>query len=370
MFIMKLLELVNTREKGFIPYLLRSLSQIYLGVITIRNLRRRKRELKRPVISVGNIVLGGTGKTPAVEMIAHILKTWGCRVAILSRGYGRKPTKSSVSFGVVSDGKQILLGTEEGGDEPQLLSKNLPGVAVVVGKDRFQTGSFAIDKYRCDAIILDDGYQYSALGRDLDIVVINANCPFGNGYLLPRGSLREPKNNLKRANLFLLTHVDESTGLPDLKQELESINPNAPIIESIHSPMHLQEIATEKHLELRFLAGRDIFALSSIGHPQSFEKTLKNLGANVRDSFRFPDHHRYSLREIDRIRRLAQEKGVETIVTTQKDAVRLERFRNSFLTGYDRNILALIIELKIIHGREILERLLKAVLNQAPTGDL
>ncbi len=301
------------------------------------------------MISVGNIVLGGTGKTPAVEMLAKILTTRGCRVAILSRGYRRKPTKRTASFGVVSDGKTILLGSEEGGDEPQLLAKNLPGVAVLVGKNRFLTGNLAINKYGCDAIILDDGYQYLALKRDLNIAVINAICPFGNGHLLPRGTLREPKNKLKRANLFLLTHTDESNNLENLKQELRAINPTAPIIESIHSPVRLQDIATGKHLELNFLTGKDIFALSSIGNPQSFEKTLKELGANVRDSFRFLDHHRYSLREIDKIRRLAQQKGVETIITTQKDAMRLEGI-------CDGNILALIIELKIIRGKEILKR--------------
>ncbi len=336
------------------------LSKLYISVIRLNYLKRKK-ELRRPVISVGNIVVGGTGKTPAVETLARILTTWGCNVAILSRGYRRKPTKNTASFGVVSDGQKILLGSEEGGDEPQQLAKNLPGVAVLVGKNRFLTGSFAIDNYGCDAIILDDGYQHSALKRNLDIVVINASCPFGNGYLLPRGTLREPKSNLKRANLFLITHVDEATDLETLKQELKSINPAAPIIESIHSPVHLQAIATENRLELEFLTGRDILAVSSIGHPQSFEKTLENIGANVRDSFRFPDHHKYSLREIDRIRRLAQEKGIETIVPTQKDSMRLERFRNSFPTGCDGNMLALIIELKITHGKEILENLLKTL---------
>ena len=362
-----LLHTGNMRRKrfplNFILSFLWLLSKFYLCIIAW-NPTRRKKELRRPVISVGNIVVGGTGKTPAVEMLAHILKIWGRRVAILSRGYRRKPTKSSVRFGVVSDGKRILLGSEEGGDEPQQLAKNLPGVAVLVGKDRFLTGNIAIDKYGCDAIVLDDGYQYLALKRDLDIVVINASYPFGNGYLLPRGPLREPKSNLKRANLFLLTHVDESTNHEILKQELKSINPTAPIIESIHSPVFLQEIATGNRLELKFLTDRDIFALSSIGHPESFEKTLMNLGANVRDCFRFPDHHTYSFREIDRIRRLAHENGVETIVTTQKDAMRLELFTSLLLTDRDSNILALIIELKIIHGREILERLLKTALRE------
>jgi tetraacyldisaccharide 4'-kinase len=296
--------LLRVSENRLFHIPLWALSKIYLSIITVRHFTKRKKGLHRPVISVGNIVLGGTGKTPAVEMLARILTTRECRVAILSRGYRRKPTRDTASFGIVSDGKTILLGSEEGGDEPQLLAKNLPGVAVLVGKNRFLTGNLAINKYGCDAIILDDGYQYSALKRDLNIAVVNANCPFGNGYLIPRGALREPKNSLKRANLFLLTHIDESNNLESLKQELKSINPTTPIIESVHSPVRLQDITTEKHLELNFLAGKDIFALSSIGNPQSFEKTLKNLGANVQDSFRFLDHHRYSPGEIDKIRRL------------------------------------------------------------------
>lgn len=354
---MKLIELSNR----FILYLLWPLSQIYLGIITIRNLRRKKMELKCPVISVGNIVLGGTGKTPAVEMLVRMLTTSGYRTAILSRGYRRKPTKATANFGIVSDGRTILLGSEESGDEPQQLARNLSEAAVLVGKDRFLTGNIALNKFDCDVIILDDGYQHISLKRNMDIVVINARQPFGNGCLLPIGSLREPKNSLNRANLFLLTHVDESTNLENLKQELKSFNPTAPIVESTHSPLYLRNIMTEEHVELKFLAGRDIFSLSSIGYPQSFENTLRNLGANLQDSFQFPDHHRYSLKEINKICCLVQEKGVNTIVTTQKDAMRLEQFRNSFFKHSIENILALVIELKIIRGKQILESMLSTL---------
>lgn len=363
-----LLHVVNTGEKRFLVCFLRPLlwflSILYLGVITC-NSAKRKRELSCPVISVGNLVLGGTGKTPAVEMLARMIKAMGYKVAILSRGYGRKPTRATASLGIVSDGERVLLREEEGGDEPLVLAGNLPGVAVLVGKDRFRTGSYAINNFGTSAVILDDGYQHIALRRDIDIVTLDSSCPFGNGHLLPRGTLREPVEGLRRADLFLLTRVDTAapmdSGIEDIRRKLRSINPAAPILESVHSPVCLENITTGERLELEFLTGRNVFAVSSIGNPQSFEKTLRNLGARVVDEFRFADHHRYTSDEIARIQRMAQERGVRTWLTTQKDAVRLKPFRNSFVTGEAVDVLALVIELKIVRGEEILEEMIKAL---------
>ena len=361
-----LLYVANTREKRFFVYSLRLLlwllSLLYLGIITC-NSAKKKRELSCPVISVGNLVLGGTGKTPAVEMLARMIKAMGRRVAILSRGYGRKPTRATVNFGIVSDGERVLLGAEEGGDEPLVLAGNLPGVSVLVGKDRFRTGSYAINNLGASAIILDDGYQHTSLKRDIDIVTVDSSCSFGNGHLFPRGTLREPVEGLRRADLFLLTRVDMGSGLENLRRKLRSINPAAPILESVHSPVCLENIITGERLKLEFLTGRNVFAVSSIGRPQSFEKTLSNLGARVVDEFRFADHHPYTSGEIARIRRMAQERGVRTWLTTRKDAVRLEPFRNLFLTdkGEAVDVLSLVIELKIVRGREILEDMVKSL---------
>lgn len=361
---------VNTRKRRFsvcsLRVLLWVLSQFYIGIVAWNSLRK-KRKLCSSVISVGNIVLGGTGKTPAVELLARMLKNMGRRVAILSRGYGRKPAKSSMSLGVVSDGREVLLGTEEGGDEPQLLARNLPGVAVLVGRDRFLAGSYAIDNLGTDAVILDDGYQYSALERDLDIVTIDTGRPFGNGYVFPRGTLREPRHGLKRADIFLLTRVEKDFSLGDLKKELRSINPEAPMVESMHSPVCLQNIVTGKRIEVDSLDGKRILALSSIGYPQSFEKTLRELGAIIEHSFRFADHHRYSSGEIAGIIDVAREKGIDMIITTQKDGMRLEKFGHLFsktLRGAI-NVLQLIIELKIVRGGEILESRLRSVLDSS-----
>ncbi len=363
-----LLYVVSTREKRFLVYFFRPLlwflSMLYLGVITC-NSAKKERELSCPVISVGNLVLGGTGKTPAVEMLARMIKAMGYKAAILSRGYGGKPARAVAGLSIVSDGERVLLGAEEGGDEPRVLADNLPGAVVLVGKDRFRTGSYAINNLGASAVILDDGYQHTALKRDLDIVTLDSSCPFGNGHLFPRGTLREPVEGLKRADLFLLTRVDMAASMgssvEDLRRKLRSVNPAAPVLESVHLPVYLENVITGERLELEFLTGRNVFAVSSIGNPQSFEKTLRNLGARLVDEFRFADHHRYTPGEIARIRCMAQEKGVRIWLTTQKDVVRLEPFRNSFVTGEAVDVLALVIELKIVRGKKILEDMVKSL---------
>ena len=341
------------------------LSKLYL-ILTILYPSKRGKKLPRPVISVGNIVVGGTGKTPFVETLAKMLVHRGYKIAILSRGYKRKVTRASSIYGIVSDGRKILLPAEESGDEPQLLARNIPDAVVITGKNRFITGNLAIDKYDCDILILDDGFQYRELHRDMDIVIISASLPFGNGHLLPRGILREPKGSLERASLFLLTHVDECTNLELLKQELKSIKPNAPIIEGIHSPVSLEDITSANPIKLDYLTGRNIIALSSIGYPKSFENKLRNMGANIKDSVTFEDHHRYSNADFERILQLARDKKVEAIVTTQKDAVRIEPFRDYLLhrleeMGTGICILALLIRLDIVNGTDILKNMLETV---------
>lgn len=356
-------KVVYSREKCFTVYF----SRLFLGILSrvypyiLRwNLIRKPEKLPLPVISIGNIVTGGTGKTPAVETAARMVKSMGYRAAILSRGYGRKPAKKTAVPGVVSDGKRILLGVSEGGDEPQLLARNLPDVPVLVGKNRFITGSYAIKNFGVDVIILDDGFQHLQLKRDLDIAVIDSICPFGSGRLLPAGTLREPVNSLGRADILLLTHTDAGRGLENLKKKLRSINSRAPVLESIHSPVYLRNIATGEHEELRFLKGKKVFALSSIANPEYFENMVSSLGASAAESFRFPDHHRYSQAEIKRIKRIAGEKGIESIITTQKDAMRLEGMCDS-----DIDFLALFVELKITRGKEILEEKLRSILEKA-----
>lgn len=353
--------MVEGRKRGLLASLLRvtlmSLSLVYglivqsiLFLYRLRILKRRR--LPALVISVGNITVGGTGKTPLVEMLVERLQSTGHKVAVLSRGYGRKSGSrghraSKVS--VVSDGKNILMGVREGGDEPYLLAGNLPGVPVVVGKDRRATGSYAIDKFGVDTIVLDDGYQYWPLVRDLDIVVIDSTNPFGTGHLLPRGRLREPVGNLKRAHLFFLSRVDQVQDTETLKRTLKKINPEAGLVETIYCPQCLVEFTTGRREELSAFKDKPVLALSSIGHPGSFERMLVDLGVRIAEKIRFPDHHWYQEPEMREVEETVRCRGADLIITTQKDAVRFPPKWKLQLPVY-----YLAINLRIVKGEEVL----------------
>ncbi len=360
--------MVEGEEKGFLFNLLRAVLTILSGVYFLltglllflyrcRLLKRKK--LPGYTISVGNITVGGTGKTPAVEMLAKELQKRNCKVAILSRGYKRVHSPQSIvhsKMGIVSDGTKTLMPVREAGDEPYLLAGNLPGVAVIVGKDRFSSGKYALDNLGVDTLVLDDGYQHWPLERDLDIVVIDSTNPFGNGHLLPRGRLREPLKNLRRGNLFLLTRVDQADDLEGLRERLGKINPGAKIVETVHHPDRLLELRTGEQRELSLLAGKRVLALSSIGHPESFERTLTSLGALLVEKIRFPDHHWYKDNELKEIGGEALRKEAELIVTTEKDAVRIPPG-----TASPVEIFYLKIRLRIVRGEGILEEVFENV---------
>ncbi len=349
------------------------LTEILLFFYRCRLLKRKK--LPGYTISVGNITVGGTGKTPAVEMLAKELQRRNRKVAILSRGYKRvhspqsplkywwanivpskMPAGRHSKMGIVSDGTKMLMPVREAGDEPYLLAGNLPGIAVIVGKDRFSSGKYALDNLGVDTLILDDGYQHWPLERDLDIVVIDSTNPFGNGYLLPRGRLREPLKNLRRGNLFLLTRVDQADDLEGLRERLRKLNPGAKIMETVHHPECLLELRTGEQRELSLLAGKRALVLSSIGYPESFERTLTSLGALLVEKIRFPDHHWYNEDELREIGAGALRKEAEFIVTTEKDTVRIPSG-----TASPVEILYLRIRLRIVRGEEILEELFENV---------
>ena len=229
-----------SNERGKMLSLFRSLffilSQFYFLAIEARWLIYRLKLVPQTrmactVISVGNITWGGTGKTPAVTMIANRLREVGKRVTVLSRGYRKKKDRKSDIL-VVSDGKKLLSSYVEAGDEPYLLSKTLAGIPIIVGKNRIKSGKYAIDRFGTEVLVLDDGFQYWPLKKDLDIVTVDCLNPYGNGYLIPRGSLREPISHLSRADMFLLTRTDlvSRDDLYRLICELERLNPNLSLI--------------------------------------------------------------------------------------------------------------------------------------------
>jgi tetraacyldisaccharide 4'-kinase len=282
---------------------------------------RRQRRLPCTVVSIGNLTLGGTGKTPLTMWVARWYQQQGWRVAVLSRGYGARPAPRCR---VVSSGCGPLLAWQEAGDEPYLLAGALPGVPVLIGKDRYGTGRYACEQFGAQVVILDDGFQHHALQRDLDIVLIDASNPFGSGALLPRGILREPLRALQRAQAIVLTRVELArTTLPALCQQIRQWNSQQPIyhLATVVEACHQQ--GTHSTVELAALRQRRVVAFAGIGNPQAFVSTLTQLGVEVATLFVFPDHHPYTQEDWQTIVTTVNTQRAAYLITTDKDAVRL-----------------------------------------------
>src|SRR5690348_1375305 len=337
------IDVILGRRHGVRAVVLRGLlfllSLVYARLVQLRLFFYRKRIFRERalgclVISIGNLTVGGTGKTPIVEKFARALEAGGRRVAILSRGYKSVAKPSKRSFldrirglapdppRVVSDGKALLLDSLTAGDEPYMLAKNLKDVIVLVDKDRVKSGLYAIGEMKADTLLLDDGLQYLHLKHRLDIVLIDRQAPFGNELLLPRGTLREPPRNLRRASYIFIT---KSTGEPndELIQRIRRYNRTAEIIECAHQPLYLQDIYTGERLTLDRLRGAFVGSICAIAAPESFEDALKRLGANVNLALRFIDHHYFSANEIRGFMKRCIRRDLSMIVTTEKDAVRM-----------------------------------------------
>jgi tetraacyldisaccharide 4'-kinase len=318
------------------------------------------------VISVGNLTVGGTGKTPVVERIARALQQGGRRVAILSRGYKSVPKpflvrlldgivrrKSVFTPRVVSDGVSLLLDSRTAGDEPFMLANNLRGVVVLVDRDRVRSGIHAIEEFGCDVLLLDDGFQYVKMRHGLEITLIDRTAPFGNEYMLPRGTLREPPENLHRATHIFITKCDGSDNSA-LVRRIRLHNRTAEIIECSHRPKHLKDFVTGEVLPLDFLKGLKVGALSGIAVPESFEEALVGLGAELELTQSYADHHRYSLKEIERFVRRCARRNLDAVITTEKDAVRIPRIINPEVP-----ILYMRVEIEILSGQDIWDRLVE-----------
>lgn len=303
----------------FLSVLYRLLVGIRLSLYRKRVFRSRK--LPCTVISVGNITLGGTGKTPTVIGVARLLQEKGKRVAVLSRGYGRKNENDVL---VVSDGMIVKDDTIEYGDEPVLLASRLPGVAVVVGADRYRAGLTALERFNPDVLLLDDGFQHVRLERDLNILLLAADEPFGNGRVLPAGPLREPLHAIARADVVVLTRAEPGQDLSTARSVIGRYA-DAQVVTANHVPTGAREIVSGCDKQLSSMRGMPILAFAGIARPDTFFSLLLGLGADVRKQLPFPDHYPYRESDIDDIRRTAAEYKAEMIITTEKDAVRLRR---------------------------------------------
>jgi len=309
----------DKNEKGYHPLelALRGASCLYAVSVRIRNwlydikILPQKR-LPCKIISVGNIVVGGTGKTPMVIYLANLLLAKGFRPAVLSRGYMGK-SKSPVN--IVSDGQRLFMKPEDCGDEPVLISQAAKGVPVLTGPERFVTGQVAREKFGVDVLILDDGFQHRKLARDVDIVLLRAEKPLGNGCLLPAGPLRESSRALKRADMVF--HVgNDHERLPGAESAFQVF----------HKGNLLLNGATKQEHSLEYLRGRRVGAFAGIASPERFQKTLTDAGADVAFLVSFPDHHFYTREEIRDIQKRTEEEKADMIITTEKDGVKLTAF--------------------------------------------
>jgi tetraacyldisaccharide 4'-kinase len=291
-----------------------------------------------PVVSVGNLSVGGTGKTPCVEYLARYYRSQDLRVAILSRGYGTQGGRN---------------------DEALVLEDNLPDVPHLQGPDRVRWAWAAIEELESEVLILDDGFQHRRLARDLDLVLLDATDPWGQGWLLPRGLLRESAGSLRRAGVVLLTRCDqvENSALAQLRQQIERTAPGLDIVQTIHRPLDLVD-SEGNTSALNEVRERPIAAFCGLGNPSAFRRTLLDLGAELQHFRTFGDHHPYTRQDIDDLRRWASQFTPGTLVlTTQKDLVKVRLPRLG-----DQPLAALRVRLHVEAGQDVLHRHLDAVI--------
>lgn len=313
------------------------------------------RRLPGWVISVGNLTVGGTGKTPVVIWLVNRLLKQGCRVAVLSRGYKRQ---SRAAFVLVSDGKQVLAGPETAGDEPHLIATRCPGAPVAVGGDRYRLGCWLAQQLpdlKLDGFVLDDGFQHLALRRDLDLLLIDASAPEDLQALLPAGRLREPLAEAGRASAFLVTRADQA-GDPEavLAPIRAATGRRDPAILLRFRPVEWVEVSGRCRHGVEWAKGRTALLFSGIGKAGAFRTTVAGLGVRVADEVLFPDHHAYRAGDLAMIRERAQGGGVELVLTTEKDAGKVAPWVSSGEPA--GGIWALRIDSEFMQGGEQLDR--------------
>ena len=280
------------------------LSSIYRGALTVSQVSYRVvplsiRKVGARVISVGNITWGGTGKTPLVVSLAREIAHAGKKVAVLTRGYGK--------------------------DEALLLERKLKPIPVIVDPDRVAAGRRAVEEFQADLLLLDDGYQQWRVKKDLEILMVDASAPFGNGRLIPRGTLREPMGEAARADVIVVTKTEDSEQIPHLESRIREFNSKAPIFFSRHRPSRLTCWPTGEDISLECLKNEKVCTLAGIADPRQFESTVRRLSAWIVLKYRVRDHHSYTAGELIRLFTRCQRNGIRRIVTTEKDAVRIPR---------------------------------------------
>lgn len=297
---------------GVLKVFLRMFSFFYEKILKLKDILFPIKSvgLGRPVISVGNITWGGTGKTPFVSMLVQYLRSKGRKPAVLIRGYSTGP--SGVS------------------DEAEMLKTELDGIPVGVGADRVRSAQNILSSQDVDVFILDDGFQHRQVKRDLDIVLLDATNPFGNGQLIPRGILREPLTALTRGQIIVLSKVNlADRDLTQIEGKVRELNPAALILRSTQMPEAVVNFVSEEEFPLSILTGQKLVAFCAIGNPAGFEAMLKGLGVEVVKFIAFPDHHEYNAEDVKRLFAFADNNKC-SLITTAKDEVKLREFQDMF----------------------------------------
>ena len=342
-------------------------SWLYAASVWVRNLLYalgvfRVQTLRCPVISVGNIVVGGTGKTPVVIAIAKHLQREGVRAAILLRGYKRHAREKVT---IVSDGKEVCISAKESGDEAYMMARHLNDIPIIVGRRRYLAGQVALERFNVDVLLLDDGYQHRQLARNVDILTVPATHPFGNPEkLLPVGTLREPPTALQHADIILLTHADAPNVSIYTKDAVKRLAPNALILESVHQPTHLYPLIARdggKRMGIEELEGKRLLAVCGIGDPEAFVTTLMRCSPESVELLSFPDHHVYTETDGQQIYAAFQTAKADMIVTTQKDEQKLA----NLMGPKGLPIFVLAVALVVVEGDEKLTNVLLASVRSA-----
>lgn len=343
---------------------LQSGSLAYQAAITLRNAAydrgwARQVILPCPVVSVGNLTVGGTGKTACVELLARKLTALGARVAILSRGYGG----AHQNYWLRWEGGRLEIGGDRSGsndtalllaDEPQLLAEHLEGVPVVIGGRRDRTGQLALSQFGANTLVLDDGFQHRRLSRNCDVVLLHARTPFGGWAMLPRGPMREPFSSVARADVVILTKADEALEtLNALSERVQALNPDAALVTATHEPCGLLDVSTGVVHDPQSLSGVRVGLFSSIGDPEGFESTVRRLHASPLWHVAFPDHHRYAAADWEAVVRRSKAARPQVLLTTEKDWVRLRAVARDQPAEVPVRVLR--IQMKLLSGERALD---------------
>ncbi len=342
------------------PFLLRGISVPYAGVMGCRRFLYRhgwirQRVLPKPVFSVGNLTLGGVGKTPLVMWLTKWLQRRGLKVAILSRGYGRTCSSQTI---LVSDGSPLLTDWRLVGDEPLLMAKKCPGVVVAVGNNRYELGEWVLKRVECDCFVLDDGFQHLSLARACDLVAFDMTDIQGIGGVFPFGRLREPLSAVKGVEGIVFTRMETPLLASKLQKNLETIRGEALCPIKMKTRLsRLIHISTGKIEELNALTGERILIVSGIGNPSAFKENMMALGCQIVEDIRYPDHFVYGSEDVEHIREKYKRIGVTKVITTEKDAVRIHEWLQD-----DDPFWAVEMELDMISPDKIIEDLFEEFL--------